>query len=199
MERIYGPGCTTVPGMVVDEEPVHGTGPILERLDALVPDPTLYPEPIAARVREAERWGDGELQDLRRRLVWGALRFRPEAAGTYAGGPPLEPAGVDFMLSFLHGAWKYHRITAERLAGDLSGLPALLDEADAYAAEGVIGAGITPNAADLQIGASIRLLLTVGDLGPVIEGRPCGALARRWFPDYDGEIPAGAFPAGWVP
>jgi len=24
-------------------------------------------------------------------------------------------------------------------------------------------------------------------------------VARRWFPDYAGEVPGGAFPAGWVP
>ena len=59
--------------------------------------------------------------------------------------------------------------------------------------------GDEPTAADLQIGATLRVLLTVGDLRPLLEGRPAEALARRWFPDYPGDIPAGAFPAGWVP
>jgi glutathione S-transferase len=62
----------------------------------------------------------------------------------------------------------------------------------------VIG-GEQPTAADLQIGATLRVLLTVGDLRPLIEGRPAGELARRWFPDYAGDVPTGAFPAGWVP
>jgi hypothetical protein len=44
----------------------------------------------------------------------------------------------------------------------------------------------------------VRVLLTVGDLRPLIEGRPAEQVARRWFPDYAGEIPAGAYPAGWV-
>ena len=39
----------------------------------------------------------------------------------------------------------------------------------------------------------------MGDLRPLIEGRPGEEIARRWFPDYPGEVPAGAFPAGWVP
>lgn len=69
---------------------------------------------------------------------------------------------------------------------------------DALAAEGVIG-GDRPTAADLQIGATLRVLLCVGDLRPLIEGRSGEAIARRWFPDYQGEVPAGAFPAGWVP
>lgn len=198
MAAIYGAGRTTVPGMVVGGETVHGSVAILERLEELVPAPSLYPEPIAGAVREAERWGDGELQDLGRRFVWGPLRFRPEAAGTYAGGPPLDPAGVDFFLKFVHGAWAYHRITAVRLHADLQGFPALLDQADAYATAGVLGDEL-PTAAGLQIGATLRLLLTVGDLRPLIDARPSGAIARRFFPDYDGDIPAGAFPAGWVP
>jgi hypothetical protein len=62
----------------------------------------------------------------------------------------------------------------------------------------VIG-GDEPTAADLQIGATLRVLMVVGDLLPLIEGRPGEEIARRWFPDYTGAIPAGAFPAGWVP
>ena len=195
---IYGDERTTVPGMVVDGEPVHGSVAILERLEELVPDPALYPAPIADAVREAERWGDGELQDLGRRFIWGPLRFRPDAAGTYGGGPPFDPAGVDFFLKFVHGAWSYHRITAVRLHADLQGFPALLDRADAYATAGVLG-DATPTAAGLQIGATLRLLLTVGDLRPLIDPRPSGVLARRFFPEYAGDLPAGAFPAGWVP
>src|SRR3954449_11348758 len=34
MERIYGPGNSTVPGMLVDGEPVHHSVAILERLAA---------------------------------------------------------------------------------------------------------------------------------------------------------------------
>ena len=198
MEEIYGAGCTTVPGLVVDEEPVHGSVAILRRLEELRPDPPLYPGNLADRVREAEEWADGELQDLGRRLPWGALRWRPESLGTYAGGEPLDPKGVDFALRFLHASWGYHRITAERLAEDLQALPGLLDRADSYAQEGVIR-GEEPTAADLQIGASIRVLLTVGDLGPLLDGRPVAEIAMRWFSEYPGEIPPGAFPAGWVP
>jgi len=198
MERVYGAGNTTVPGLLVGDEPVHGSRAILERLEQIEPDPPLYPEPIAGSVRKAERWGDEQLQDLGRRLPWGALYFRPEAMGTFGGGDPLDPAGTDFAITYVRGTWKYHAITAERLAADLTALPEMIDHVDTLAGEGVLG-GDEPNAADLQIGATLRVLLTVADLRPLIEGRPAEQVARGWFPDYPGEIPEGAFPAGWVP
>ena len=198
MTKIYGEGNATVPGLLVDGEPVHGSRPILAKLEEIAPDPPLYPEPIAEAVAEAERWGDEELQDLGRRMPWGAMHFRPEAMGTFGGSGALDPAGTDFAIKLVRGTWKYHGITAERLAGDLAGLPAKLDHVDGLAADGVIG-GDDPTAADLQIGATLRILLTVGDVRPLVEGRPSEEIARRWFPEYAGEIPAGAFPAGWVP
>ena len=151
-------------------------------------------------MREAERWGDDELQDLGRRLPWGALYFRPESMGTFAGpgAPPLDPAGTDFAIAATQRWWPYHHITAVQLAEDLAGLPAKIDHIDALAADGIVG-GEQPTAADLQIGATLLVLLTLGDLRPLIEGRPAEQLARRWFDDYPGDVPAGAFPAGWVP
>jgi glutathione S-transferase len=159
MERIYGAGRRTVPGLLVDDEPVHGSRAILARLEALAPEPALFPADRADAVRAAERWGDDELQDLGRRLPWGALHFRPEALGTFAGGEPLDPAGVDFAIRYVQSSWRYHKITAARLAEDLAGLPAKLEHVEALAAEGSLG-GEAPTA---------------------------------------GDVPAGAFPAGWVP
>jgi glutathione S-transferase len=177
---------------------VHGSRAILARLEELRPDPPLYPAGIADAVREAERWGDEELQDLGRRLPWGAMHFRPEALGTFGGGDVLDPAGTDYAIKFARASWRYHGITAQQLADDLAGLPAKLDRADGFVADGVMG-GDRPTAADLQIGSTVRVLLAVGDLVPLIADRPCEAIAMRWFPDYTGHIPAGAYPAGWVP
>ncbi len=198
MEAIYGEGYRTVPGLLIDGEPVHGSRTILGRLEQIAPTPSLFPEPIADAVREAERWGDEELQDLGRRLPWGALHFRPEAMGTMAGGPPLDGPGTDFAMKMVHGSWRYHKITAARLHDDLAGLPEKLAHIDALAEQGVID-GDEPNAADFQIGATIRVLMLCGDLRPLIAGRAGERIAMRWFPNYAGEIPAGAFPAGWVP
>ena len=198
MAELYGEGRTTVPGLLVDGKPVHGSRAILEHLEALAAEPPLYPAPIADAVREAERWGDEELQDLGRRLPWGALHFRPEAMGTFGGAGPLDGPGTDFAIKLIRGTWKYHGITAERLADDLAGLPAKLDHVDELAADGVIG-GEQATAADLQIGATVRVLMVLGDLLPLIEGRAGEQIARRWFPDYTGAVPAGAFPANWMP
>src|SRR3954453_22182890 len=198
MEEIYGEGNGTVPGVTIDGEPVHGSIAILERLEQLVPDPPLYPEPIAAAVGEAERWGDAELQDLGRRLPWGALHFRPDAMGTFGGAGPLDPSGTAYAIRVLRAMWKYHRVSAVQLAEDLAGLPEKLDHVDALAADGIV-LGEAPTAADLQIGATLRVLVTIGDLRPVLKGRPGEELALRWFPDYAGEVPAGAFPDGWTP
>lgn len=136
MAELYGEGRTTVPGLLVDGEPVHGSRAIMQRLDELAPDPPLYPSDA---VRDADRWGDEELQDLGRRLPWGALHFRPEYFGTLGGVGVLDPSGTDYAIKFIRAAWKYHGVGAARLAEDLAGLPAKLDHADALVAGGVVG------------------------------------------------------------
>lgn len=198
MQEIYGEGHGTIPGMLVGEERVHGSRQIMARLEELAPEPPLFPEGIADEVREAERWGEEEFQDVARRLPYGALHFRPEAAATFVGAPPLDPASTDFAIRLIRDAWERRGISAARLAEDLAALPGQLDHIDELGAAGIVG-GETPTAADLQIASTVRVLLTVGDLAPLLEGRLAEKLARRWFPDYQGDIPAGAFPAGWVP
>lgn len=194
MKAIYGEGNTTVPGMTVDGEPVHGSSAIFARLEEIAPNPALYP---SEEVRDAERWGNEELQHLGRRLPWGALWFRPEAVGTFAGGEPLDPAGVDFAMKLIRATWKYHGLSAELLAAELDRLPGLLDRVDELVGDGVIG-GDQPNAADLQIGSTMRVINTVGDVAAVMKDRPCERLALDLFPDYAGHVPAGAYPAGWL-
>jgi glutathione S-transferase len=198
IERIYGPGKRTVPGLLVEGEAVHSSTAILQRLEAIAPEPPLYPEPHTAAIREAELWGDRELQNLGRRLPWGALHFRPEALGTFGGSGPLDGVGTDFAIRFIRSTWKYHQLTAAQLKDDLTGLPAKLARIESLAQQGLIG-NERPTAADLQIGAIIRVLLVVGDLQPLLRGTTGEHIARRWFPDYLGAIPPGAYPAGWVP
>ena len=197
MQEIYGEGNSTVPGALIDGEAVHGSRAILARLEQLAPEPTLFP---SEQVREAERWGDEQLQDLGRCLPWGAMYFRPESMGTFAGpgGEPLDGPGTDFAIKFVRATWRYHGITATRLHDDLAGLPAKVEQIERLAGSGVIG-GEQANAADLQIGATIRVLLPIADLRPLLEGTAGERIAMRWFAEYPGEVPAGAYPAGWVP
>ncbi len=197
LEEIYGEGNTTAPGLTVDGRTAHGSLAALALLEEIAPEPSLYPEPLAERIREAERWGDAELQDLGRWFSWGSLHFRPERLSTFGGGEPLDPAGTDYAIKFIRGAWRYHGLSAVRIVEGLAGFPAKLDHVDELIAEGVIG-GERPNAADLQIGATLRVILNVGDVAPMIEGRPAEEMARRWFSDYEGSVPAGAFPRAWL-
>lgn len=198
MERLYGSGRTTVPGVMIGEEAVHGSTEILWRLEQEFPENPLYPEPNSERIREAELWADRELQDLGRWLPFGALHFRPESMGTFAGAGQLDPAGTDFAIQFIRRSWKYHDLSAVRLADALARLPGLLAEIEAQADEGLVD-GPEPTAADLQIGSTVRVLLTVGDLDPLLEGTAAERVALKYFPDYPGKIPSGAFPDGWVP
>ena len=64
------------------------------------------------------------------------------------------------------------------MRADLAALPGALERIDDWIEEGVLGAE-TPNAADLQIATSVRLLMTLDDVRPAIEGRPAGELATR--------------------
>jgi len=194
LQGYYGEGNTTLPGLLIGDEAIHTSVRIMRRLEELKPDPPLYPTDRADAVRAAEEWGDGEFQDLGRRLPWGVLRFRPQAIGLLSGGGELDPAGIDAALGFTHRAWRYHRISTARLAEDVANLPALLDHADGYVAAGVIGAE-QPTAADFQIGATVRVLSQVGDLAPMLEGRPVTAVADRWFRPPRGVVPAGSYPS----
>ena len=63
-------------------------------------------------------------------------------------------------------------------------------------AEGLLG-GEHPNPADLQIGSTIRLLMSIGDVRPLIEGRPAARLAD-YFPPQVGAVPPGALPSEWL-
>ena len=198
IERIYGEGRATVPGLLVDEEPVHGTAAIFARLDELHPDAGLYPEATAEAIRAAEAGIAEDLQTSARVLVFGALHFRPESMGTFAEAGQLDPAGVDFAIRTMRATWRYLDITAERVHATLQELPAQLDTVDALIEAGAAG-GEAPTAVDFQLGSSLRLLAQIGDVRPLIEGRPAATLATAWFDRGSGDVPAGAFPPGWTP
>jgi glutathione S-transferase len=90
---------------------------------------------------------------------------------------------------------KLNRTNDAVARADLVALPGQLDKIDAWIADGTIGDREHPNAADLQLASTIRLMLTFADARPLIEGRPCAELARRLFPAADGDLPVGSLPA----
>lgn len=196
-------GTGTVPGLAIDSERVVGSRNIAARLDELAPDPPLYPADAEARARvqEADAWGDEVLQPAVRRLTWATLRRRPKAMRSFAEGARLPvPLGLAMTSAGLvaRAEIRIHGASEEVTRADLRDLPGQLDHGDALIEAGVIG-GEQPNAADLQIFSSVALLLALGDLRPLVEGRPAAAHARRLFPAFPGDAPAGILPAEWIP
>lgn len=195
--------AVTVPALKLDGRRVQGTKAIAQALDELRPDPPLMPADAAhrARVEEAERWADGSLQELARRSLWWALRRDRAPMATFAEGARM---GVPVGLAVKTGkpivalSARFNQATDENVQRDLAELPAALDRIDGLIADGTIG-GADPNLADYQVATSVRLLLAVEDIRPLIEGRPAAEHARRLVPDYPGRVPAGALPAGWLP
>lgn len=197
----YGGG--TVPGLRLNGERLVGSRAIMRRLDELVPEPALLPpvgSPTYAQVLEAERWGDEVLQSVPRRILDLAFLSRPDAMVSYADDAKL-PLPVGLMRPALPLTAKLmalkNKAREDDVRADLTALPAQLDRIDGWIADGLLG-GEQPNAANLQIGSTVRLLLTLGDLRPLIEQRPAAALAR-YFPPSVGEVPAGVLDAGWIP
>jgi glutathione S-transferase len=191
-------GRRTVPGLKLDDGKVQGSRAIMRRLDELVPDPPLFPRDPAARARveEAERWGDEVFQPVARELIWAALVKQPAALVSYSTRSklPLPAAAVRAMAPAITRVQaRINRTDANVAARVLAALPAQLDQIDGYIAAGTIGDADQPNAADLQIFSTIGLLLTIGDVRPLIESRPCGKAARTIFGGmFDGDLPAGA-------
>lgn len=186
----------TVPGITICERKIVGSRQILRALDEIVPDPPLRPaDPsLRAQVDEAEEWGDLVLQEHTRWILLQAVRKAPEALDSFTVGykVPSVPSwitkrmgvGADVEMRFL--GYSGAQVENEWLPA----LPSTLDHVDDLIAKGVIG-GDHPNVADLQIGSSVRLLLNLEDLRPGIESRPAARLARRFFPEYPGHVPAG--------
>ncbi|HTN26085.1 MAG TPA: glutathione S-transferase N-terminal domain-containing protein [Solirubrobacteraceae bacterium] len=185
-------------------ERVQGSVAIMRRLDELVADPPLLPaeEGARAQVLGAESWGAEVLQPLTRRILWGAMKRRTSAVPSFqaASQLPQFPRPVVRVAAplIVRTLSAIHKADDDAVRADLRALPGHLDIVDDWIAAGVLG-GPAPNAADLQIGSSLRLLSTIGDMRPLLEGRPCEELALRFFPVYPGDVPAGAYPSGWVP
>lgn len=196
----------TVPGLKLDGgEKISGSRAILRRLDELVADPPLLPADVDARAKvlEAERWGDELLQPAVRRIIWAALKRRPTAIPSFQQDsqlPQLPRPVVKLVAPAVIAIERAMNGAADdAVQADLRALPAQLDQIDEWILDGVLGGAQEPNAADLQIAASLRLLSTIADIRPLLDVRPAGALARALFEDFAGEVPAGALPADWLP
>ncbi len=192
----------TVPALKLDGRRVQGTRSISRALDAAHPEPPLFPADPGrrARVEEAERWGDEVLQPVPRRLGAWINLSRPELR-TKLVREARVPAARIVAATGWPVAWYFaHKVDATDAATvtDIAaGLPGLLDHVDTLLAEGTIGAE-ERNAADFQIGTTVRLLTTFEDLAPAIDARPAGRFALELMPDYPTGVPAGLAPRDWL-
>jgi glutathione S-transferase len=200
-------GARTVPAMRLDGgEKVTGSRAIFRRLDDLAPRPPLWPaEGTEARalVERAEEWADEVYQAIARRLLWGALRRRPSALASYSEGTaiPLPPAVLRAVApAVIRAEVALNDATEGSVRADLRNLPRHLERVDRWIAEGVLGAGgpDAPNAADLQVATTSRLLLTIGDVARFMAGRPVEAHSRALFAPQAGAVPRGVFPPDWL-
>lgn len=200
--RIFGFRSGTVPALKLEGRRVQGSLAISRALEEAQPEPPLFPSDPRERIRvqDAERWGDEVLQPVPRQLGGWLFANRPQLRAKLvreAGVPAsrlIGLAGWPVTWYFAHkvGANDFDFVT--RTAGRL---PALLDHVDELLDEGTIG-GEQRNAADFQIGTSVRLLMSFADLAPALEGRKAARFATDLMPDYPTGIPAGLVPQEWL-
>ena len=199
--RAVGFPGITVPALKIEGDKVQGSRQIARELERLRPEPPLFPADPEQRkaVEEAERFGDEELQHPIRQLVWWGFKQNRYPLASYSEGARL---GVPIGLAVKTGgplvalSARFNEATDENARAALAKLPPLLDRVDAWVESGVLN-GERPNVADFQIAPSIGLAMTLDDLRPAIENRPAGALARRFVPNYPGQMPP-VLPAGWL-
>ena len=191
----------TVPSLKIKERKLTGSRDIARELDRIHPEPPLYPPDPDQRaaVEDAERWGDEVLQAPVRRILWNALKRDRAPLRSYAEGARLGvPIGLAVRTAapIVAAAARMNSADDEAVRADLAALPGQLQRVDDWIAEGVLGAD-PPNAADLQIAASLRLAMTLDDLRPAIEERPAGQMALRAIPDFPGHAPP-VLPPAWL-
>lgn len=162
----YGFRGITVPALAIDGRRLQRTRLISRALDVWQPEPRLFPSDAGRRaaVEEAERWGEG-LQDAVRRLSYCATRRTRSS-----------------VLATL-GSIR-HRASTAAGRRDAEALPDCLAQIDAWIEAGVLG-GDELNAADFQIAASVAVLLSFADFAPHLAGRPAAEHALRVAGRYE--------------
>jgi len=177
----------TVPALAANGRRVSTNHQIARFLDERHPEPPLLPaDPERRRaVEEAERWANETLQMAARRIAL-AWAVRDPAA--------LSRATADGRMGYL----LYRRALTRRLVIPLIGrivfavdrgtpdpladLPPMLDQIDAWVADGVLG-GPDLNAADFMVAPSLALILYRPDAMPLFEGRRALELVDRILPE----------------
>jgi glutathione S-transferase len=142
--RALGFPGVTVPALTIDGQKLQGSIPIARALDGLVPDPPLLPGDPEKRagVLEAERVGDRELQHPVRQIIWWLLKRNGGAMGSYLEGShtgvPI-PVATRTAFPLVAGSVYFNRADDVNVKAAIASLPPILDQLDAWVADGTIG------------------------------------------------------------
>jgi glutathione S-transferase len=195
--RLAGFRGGTVPALKLDGRRIQGSRRIARVLDERWPEPPLFPADPGrrARVEEAERWGEEQLQPIPRRLFRYGVARNPELRTRVVRAQRLPIAGltahairpaVEWYLRTVEADGR--RATEASVRADLAALPALLDHVDRLLHDGTLALD-PPNAATLQIMASVSLMGQFADLAELVASHACATPARELFPHYRAELP----------
>jgi glutathione S-transferase len=198
-ERVMAPGVQTmtmklrgfpgrtVPALRIDGERVQTNREIARFLDRIQPEPPLVPAGREGEVEEAERFIDGLLQPIARRLLLAAGRRDLSLLANHADsgrlGAILAPSRWRRRLA-IRGAHRYFGIHGRVESLDLAALPGVLDDVDALVSQGTLN-GAELNAADFQAAPCLALIGHRLDVRDVVASRPSWALVERLLPEPD--------------
>ena len=180
--RVMGFKGDRVPAVKFEDgRRAQGTRELPRVLDELVPEPRLVPDD--PRALEAERWADDVLQQWARRMVSSTGSRDPDAlAGRGADGrlgpllaPYATPRRVIARLVLVA-----FRVTKEQLRDDRERTGEILDQVDAWIAEGVLN-GERLHSADFSVASSLALVEYILALQPELQRRPLWGLLERVF------------------
>src|SRR5947209_472219 len=195
--RLAGFRGGTVPALKLDGRRLQGSRQISRALDARWSEPPLFPSDpgLRERVEEAERWGDEEFQPIPRRMFRFGVTSNP-ALRRWAIRSQRLPA-PDLLAAAMRPLMGYYARTLESdgrrgsedsVRADLSGLSGMLDRVDLLLGDGTLALE-PPNAAALQVLATVRLLDAFADLRPMVREHACAEPASRLFAGYPVELP----------
>ncbi len=191
----------TVPAIKIDGRRVQGSVEIARELDRIQPEPPLFPSDSGARAEAeiAERFGDADLQHPIRQILWWAMHKDGAPLRSFSEGAKLGiPIGLAMRTAapVVAMAARFNGANDENTRAALAALPGMLRRIDDWIADGVLNAE-NHGAAEIQIGASLRLAMALDDLRPFIEPRPCGQMALEVVPSYPGKVPP-ILPEQWL-
>jgi glutathione S-transferase len=180
--RVMGFKGDRVPAVKFEDgRRAQGTRELPRVLDELVPEPRLVPDD--PRALEAERWADHVLQQWARRMVASAGAHDPDAlAGRGAEGR----LGVLLMRHDVprrvvaRAVLMVFRANKEQLRQDRERTGEILDQVDAWIADGVLN-GDELRSPDLAVASSLALVEYIVALQPELRRRPLNELVERVF------------------